>query len=237
MPGKRLFDIGCAVAGLLVLSPAFLIVLVALLAEGSGPIFFRQVRPGLRGQPFTLIKFRSMREARDADGRPLHDSMRLTRLGRLLRSTSLDELPELWNVLKGEMSIVGPRPLLMQYLPRYSPEQARRHDVKPGLTGYAQIKGRNSLSWDHKLALDTWYVDHRSLRLDLWIIAATFAQVIGRHGVNAPGEATMSEFMGTQEAEDTVVAAIRSGPDQDSSAATTSSNNREKVPAPTFSDR
>jgi lipopolysaccharide/colanic/teichoic acid biosynthesis glycosyltransferase len=139
-----------------------------------------------------------MRNTRGADGALLPDAARLTRLGRVLRSTSLDELPELWNVLRGEMSIVGPRPLLMRYLDRYSPEQARRHDVRPGLTGYAQIKGRNSLSWDDKLALDTWYVDHRSLALDLRIMAATILLVVRRHGINAPGEATMGEFMGNR---------------------------------------
>jgi len=199
MSGKRLLDIVVAFVGFLVLSPVFVIVTLALLCEHDGPVFFRQARPGLHGRPFTLIKFRSMREAYGADGTPLPDSERLTRLGRLLRSTSLDELPELWNVIRGEMSIVGPRPLLVRYLARYSPEQARRHDVRPGLTGYAQIKGRNSLSWDEKLALDTWYVDHRSLWLDLRIIAATVIQVVRRRGISAQGEATMGEFMGNGE--------------------------------------
>ena len=170
--------------------------MILLLAERGGPIFFRQRRPGLGGRPFTLIKFRSMRDARDASGKLLPDSERLTRLGRILRSTSLDELPELWNILLGQMSVVGPRPLLMRYLDRYSPDQARRHDVRPGLTGYAQIKGRNALSWEDKFALDTWYVDHRSLALDLRIIATTVIQVLRRHGINAPGEATMGEFTG-----------------------------------------
>jgi sugar transferase EpsL len=197
MFAKRLLDILLAVLGLAILSPILLIVIGLLLVERGGPLFFRQTRPGLHGRPFVLTKFRTMRDLRDAGGALLPDSMRLTRLGRTLRSTSLDELPELWNVLRGEMSIVGPRPLLMQYLDRYSAEQARRHDVRPGLTGYAQIKGRNSLSWDDKLALDVWYVDHRTLALDLHIIVATVMQVLRRQGITAPGEATMGEFMGS----------------------------------------
>ena len=197
MAAKRGLDIVLALIGLILLSPILLGVALALLLEG-GPVFFRQQRPGLHDRPFTLIKFRSMSDARDAVGNPLPDGDRLTRLGRLLRSTSLDELPELWNVLLGDMSIVGPRPLLMRYLDRYSPEQARRHEVRPGLTGYAQIKGRNSLSWDEKLALDIWYVDHRSLALDLRIIAATVSQVLRRRGISAAGEATMPEFMGRE---------------------------------------
>lgn len=197
MFAKRLLDILLAVLGLAILSPILLIVIGLLLLERGGPVLFRQTRPGLHGRPFVLIKFRTMRDLRDAGGVLLPDSMRLTRLGGTLRSTSLDELPELWNVLRGEMSIVGPRPLLMQYLDRYSTEQARRHDVSPGLTGYAQIKGRNSLSWDDKLALDVWYVDHRSLALDLRIIAATVMQVLRRQGITAQGEATMGEFMGS----------------------------------------
>ena len=197
MVAKRLIDIAIAGLGLLLLSPVFLAIMIAILVERRGPVFFRQRRPGLHGRPFTLVKFRSMTDQREAAGALLPDSARLTRLGHWLRSTSLDELPELWNVLLGAMSLVGPRPLLMQYLDRYSPEQARRHDVRPGLTGYAQIKGRNSLSWDDKLALDIWYVDHRSLALDLRIIAATMLQVIRREGISAPGEATMGEFMGS----------------------------------------
>jgi len=198
MLAKRLLDLVLAALGLVMLSPVFVVMMLMLLAQGGGPVFFRQERPGRGGRPFTLIKFRSMRNTRGADGALLPDAARLARLGRVLRSTSLDELPELWNVLRGEMSIVGPRPLLMRYLDRYSPEQARRHDVRPGLTGYAQIKGRNSLSWDDKLALDTWYVDHRSLALDLRIMAATILLVVRRHGINAPGEATMGEFMGNR---------------------------------------
>jgi len=196
MAVKRGLDILLASTGLILLSPVLLGIAIATKVEGKGPVFFRQRRPGLHGKPFTLIKFRSMIDARDTAGNALPDGARLTRLGRLLRSTSLDELPELWNVLRGDMSIVGPRPLLMQYLDRYSPEQARRHAVRPGLTGYAQVNGRNGLSWDEKLALDTWYVDHRSLLLDLRIIAATILQVVRRQGINADGEATMSEFMG-----------------------------------------
>jgi sugar transferase EpsL len=198
MPVKRGLDIALALTGMILLSPILLGVIVALLLERKGPVFFRQKRPGRHGRPFTLIKFRSMTDARDAAGNPMPDGARITRLGRFLRSSSLDELPELWNVLRGEMSIVGPRPLLMQYLDRYSPEQARRHDVRPGLTGYAQIKGRNSLSWDEKFALDTWYVDHRTTMLDLRIIAATVMQVLRRHGISAEGEATMPEFMGRE---------------------------------------
>jgi sugar transferase EpsL len=198
MFAKRLLDILLAGIGLVVLSPILLIVIALLLLERGGPVFFRQTRPGLHGRPFTLIKFRSMTEVRDAAGDPLPDGQRLTRLGRALRSTSLDELPELWNVLCGEMSIVGPRPLLVQYLDRYTPEQARRHDIRPGLTGYAQINGRNSISWEEKLALDTWYVDNRSFLLDLRIIGATLSQVVQRKGINAAGEATMGEFMGNR---------------------------------------
>ncbi|HWI85427.1 MAG TPA: sugar transferase [Sphingomonas sp.] len=193
---KRLIDLALALLGIALFSPIFVGVTLALLIERKGAVFFRQQRPGLHGRPFTLIKFRTM-TANPATGAQLPDAARLTRLGRWLRSTSLDELPELWNVLWGDMSIVGPRPLLMQYLDRYSPEQARRHDVRPGLTGYAQIMGRNSLSWEDKLAFDTWYVDHRSLALDLRIIGATMVQVLTRKGINAPGEATMGEFMGT----------------------------------------
>jgi lipopolysaccharide/colanic/teichoic acid biosynthesis glycosyltransferase len=196
MLAKRLLDILLSLFGLIILSPVFVGIMVLLLAERGGPIFFRQRRPGLGGRPFTLIKFRSMREATDAKGRALPDSERLTRLGRALRATSLDELPELWNILLGQMSIVGPRPLLMHYLDRYSPDQARRHDVRPGLTGYAQIKGRNALSWEEKFALDIWYVDHRSMALDLRIIATTIVQVLRQQGISAQGEATMGEFMG-----------------------------------------
>jgi lipopolysaccharide/colanic/teichoic acid biosynthesis glycosyltransferase len=162
----------------------------------GSPVFFRQTRPGLHGRPFEMIKFRTMRDAVDAQGRPLPDAERLTRLGRFLRSSSLDELPELWNVLRGEMSLVGPRPLLMEYLPLYSPEQARRHELRPGVTGWAQVNGRNAISWEEKFALDVWYVDNRSLWLDLEIIWLTIRKVIKRDGISAAGEATMPKFTG-----------------------------------------
>jgi lipopolysaccharide/colanic/teichoic acid biosynthesis glycosyltransferase len=161
------------------------------------PVFFRQLRPGLHGRPFRVVKFRTMADARDARGGLLPDAARLTAVGRVLRATSLDELPQLWNVLRGELSLVGPRPLLMQYLPRYSPEQARRHDVLPGVTGWAQVHGRNALSWEDKFALDVWYVDHWSPWLDLRILAATLLHVARREGISQPGHATMPEFLGT----------------------------------------
>ena len=162
------------------------------------PVLFRQTRPGKRGKPFEMIKFRTMRDAIDAAGNPLPDSERMTPFGIFLRSSSLDELPELWNVLKGDMSLVGPRPLLMEYLPLYSPEQYRRHEARPGVTGWAQINGRNALSWDEKFKLDIWYVDNHSFWLDLKIIFLTIKKVVGRDGISADGEATMSKFEGTQ---------------------------------------
>jgi sugar transferase EpsL len=164
------------------------------------PVFFRQQRPGLHGKPFVMYKFRTMRDLHDADGKPLPDAQRLTRFGRFLRSTSLDELPELINVLKGEMSLVGPRPLLMQYLDRYTAEQMRRHDVKPGITGWAQVNGRNATTWERRFALDVWYVDNWSFTLDLKIIAMTFQKSITREGIAQPGQATMTEFMGSEAA-------------------------------------
>ena len=160
-------------------------------------MLFKQVRPGLQGKPFTLYKFRTMTDARDQEGNLLPDTARLTKLGRFLRSTSLDELPELWNVIKGDMSLVGPRPLLMQYLDRYTPEQARRHETKPGLTGWAQVNGRNAISWEEKFDLDIWYVDYCSLFLDVRIILLTLLKVFRREGIAADGEATMPEFMGS----------------------------------------
>lgn len=166
--------------------------------EMGAPVLFSQTRPGRHGKPFKMIKFRTMRDAIDADGRPLPDAERLTKLGRFLRSSSLDELPELWNVLKGDMSLVGPRPLLMEYLPLYSEEQARRHEVRPGVTGWAQVNGRNAISWDEKFALDVWYVDNRSLWLDLKIIWLTLRKVVKREGISAAGEATMSKFTGSE---------------------------------------
>jgi len=187
---KRLLDLALVLPGLLLLSPVLLCVALAVRVRLGPGVLFRQQRPGLHGRPFTILKFRTMR------GGPGADAERLTPFGRLLRSTSLDELPELLNVLRGDMSLVGPRPLLMQYLPRYSPEQARRHEVPPGITGWAQVNGRNALSWEEKFALDVWYVDNRSLALDLRILWRTLLAVIRREGISAAGEATMPEFMG-----------------------------------------
>ena len=193
---KRLFDLTSSLALLILLSPLLAgIAALARLLLGS-PVFVRQLRPGLHGRPFTLLKFRTMTEARDPAGNLLPDEQRLTRLGRFLRRTSLDELPELINVLKGEMSLVGPRPLLMRYLDRYTPEQARRHEVKPGITGWAQINGRNALTWEEKFKLDVWYVDHRSFWLDAKILLLTLWKVLQREGINQPGHATMEEFRG-----------------------------------------
>ena len=188
-----------ALFGGLLLSPLLLLAVIAVLISMGRPVLFRQVRPGLRGRPFKIIKFRTMANLHDGSGRLLSDAERLTRVGRLLRATSLDELPELWNVLVGEMSLVGPRPLLPLYMDRYSPEQARRHDVRPGLTGWAQINGRNAISWDEKFVYDVWYVDHRSLMLDVKIILLTLAHVLRRHGINSAESATMPEFFGTKE--------------------------------------
>lgn len=195
---KRLFDLAVAVPGFLAVSPLmWLIVLMIRVTQGS-PIFFTQVRPGQEGRPFRIVKFRTMNNARGPDGRLLPDAERLTPVGRFLRSTSLDELPELYNVLKGDMSVVGPRPLLMQYLDRYTPEQARRHEVKPGLTGWAQVNGRNALSWEEKFRLDVWYVDNWSVALDLKILIMTVVKVLRREGISQPGQATMEEFLGTR---------------------------------------
>ena len=190
-------DVLGAGAGLFLLAPVFAIVSLLIWREMGAPVLFRQSRPGRFGQPFEMVKFRSMRDARDAGGNPLPDAERLTGLGRFLRASSLDELPELWNVLKGDMSIVGPRPLLMEYLPLYSPEQASRHDVRPGVTGWAQINGRNAISWDDKFALDVWYVQYRTIWLDLKIIWLTILKVVKREGISAAGEATMSKFTGS----------------------------------------
>ncbi|MEN6479131.1 MAG: sugar transferase [Anaerolineales bacterium] len=194
--GKRLLDLALTIPGLILVSP--LLGLIALLVRWrmGPPVFFRQTRPGLHGEPFELIKFRTMTDARDAEGRLLPDAERLTRLGRFLRTTSLDELPELWNVLRGEMSLVGPRPLLMEYLPLYSAEQARRHEVRPGITGWAQVHGRNAIPWEDKFALDVWYVDHCSLWLDLRILALTALRVLERKGIAQQGQATMEPFRG-----------------------------------------
>lgn len=195
---KRLFDVLGAAIGLILLSPVLIVIAFLIWRQMGAPVLFRQTRPGLHGKPFEMVKFRTMRDAVDAKGNPLPDSERLTRLGRFLRASSLDELPELWNVLKGEMSLVGPRPLLVEYLPLYSPEQARRHEVRPGVTGWAQINGRNAISWDQKFALDVWYVDNRSLWLDLKIIWLTIRKVFKREGISAAGEATASPFRGNE---------------------------------------
>ena len=193
---KRFFDVIASATALLLLSPVIAIVAWQISRKMGSPVLFRQVRPGLGGKPFEMVKFRTMKDAVDAAGNPLPDSERLTPFGQFLRSSSLDELPELWNVLKGDMSLVGPRPLLMEYLPLYSPEQYRRHEVRPGVTGWAQINGRNSLSWDEKFKLDVWYVDNRSLWLDIKILFLTVKKVVVRDGISADGEATMSKFTG-----------------------------------------
>lgn len=195
---KRLIDVTGAAVGLLLLSPIMLVVAVLIWRQMGAPILFTQVRPGLHGQPFCMVKFRTMLSATDAAGRPLSDDCRLTRLGRFLRASSLDELPELWNVLRGEMSLVGPRPLLMEYLPLYSPAQARRHDVRPGVTGWAQINGRNALGWEEKFALDIWYVENHGLRLDLRILWLTIRKVVVREGISADDHATMPKFTGRE---------------------------------------
>ena len=193
---KRIIDILGAGLGLLLLSPVLVILAYKIRREMGSPVLFRQTRPGLHSKTFQMIKFRTMRDAFDANGRLLPDTERLTKLGRFLRSSSLDELPELWNVLKGDMSLVGPRPLLVEYLPLYSPDQARRHEVRPGVTGWAQVNGRNAISWDEKFTLDVWYVDNRNLWLDLKIIWLTILKVIKRDGISATGEITMTKFMG-----------------------------------------
>lgn len=193
---KRPLDLVVASIATLFLSPVLFVVGVLVYWKLGSPILFRQQRPGLHGKPFTLLKFRTMTDARDADGNLLPDEQRLTSFGRFLRRTSLDELPELFNVLKGDMSLVGPRPLLMQYLDRYTPQQMRRHEVKPGITGWAQVNGRNALSWEQKFTLDVWYVDHLSLWLDLKIILLTIWKVLRREGISQDGFATMPEFTG-----------------------------------------
>lgn len=193
---KRLFDIVASFFGLLLLLPIIAIVAWQVRRKLGTPVLFRQVRPGLHGKPFEMIKFRTMKDACDVQGNPLPDSERMTAFGAFLRSSSLDELPGLWNVLKGEMSLVGPRPLLMEYLPLYSEQQYRRHEVRPGVTGWAQVNGRNALSWEDKFKLDVWYVDNRSIWLDLKIVFLTLKKVLIREGISADGEATMSKFTG-----------------------------------------
>ena len=194
---KRLFDVVIASSALVLLSPVYVVVAYKVKKNLGSPVLFRQVRPGLHGQPFEMIKFRTMKDAVDAQGNPLPDSERLTAFGKMLRASSLDEMPELWNVIKGEMSVVGPRPLLMEYLPLYNEEQAKRHNVRPGITGYAQVNGRNAISWEQKFQLDTWYVENRSLWLDFKIMLQTVKKVIAKDDINAAGEATMSKFTGT----------------------------------------
>ncbi|RTY34906.1 sugar transferase [Chlorobium phaeovibrioides] len=196
---KRLVDIVVAAIALLLLSPLLALLAWRVRRKMGAPVLFRQVRPGLYGKPFEMLKFRSMRDVFDVDGRPLPDSERLSDFGRWLRATSLDELPELWNVLRGEMSLVGPRPLLMEYLPLYTPEQARRHEVRPGITGWAQVNGRNAVSWDDKFKLDVWYVDNRRLWLDVKILWLTVRKVLVRDGISAPGDVTMPVFKGNHE--------------------------------------
>ena len=195
--GKRMLDLFLSLSALLFLSPLLVVLALLVRVKLGAPIFFYQTRPGWHGRPFTIVKFRTMTEAHAADGHLLPDAERLTKLGRFLRSASLDELPEMINVLKGEMSLVGPRPLLMQYLERYTLEQARRHEVRPGLTGWAQLNGRNAITWEQKFELDVWYVDHVSFRLDVKILALTVWKIVLREGINEPGQATAKEFRGT----------------------------------------
>ena len=191
---KRALDFLLALGALLVLAPFLLLLALVIRMELGAPVLFRQPRPGRGGRVFTLWKFRTMNQERDDEGQLLPDGKRLTPFGRWLRTTSLDELPELWNVLRGDMSLVGPRPLLVDYLDRYTPEEARRHEVRPGLTGWAQINGRNATTWEARLRLDVWYVDHRSTGLDLWIMLRTIGLIFNRAGITAPGSATMPEF-------------------------------------------
>jgi lipopolysaccharide/colanic/teichoic acid biosynthesis glycosyltransferase len=199
---KRALDLVVAGVALVVASPLLVVTAAAVRLRLGSPVLFTQERPGRGGRPFRLVKLRTMRNAVGSDGQPLPDDQRLTRLGRFLRSTSLDELPQLWNVLKGDVSLVGPRPLLMRYLPRYTPEQARRHEVLPGITGWAQVNGRNAITWEQKFALDVWYVDHWSLALDVKILVLTILLVFQRKGIAKKGHATMPEFMGNPERRD-----------------------------------
>lgn len=200
---KRLLDIIIASIALILLSPLYVFVAYKVKKNLGSPVLFRQVRPGLHGKPFEMIKFRTMKDAVDEQGNPLPDSERLTPFGQMLRSTSLDEMPELWNVIKGDMSIVGPRPLLMEYLPLYSPEQAKRHDVRPGMTGHAQVNGRNAIGWEEKFKLDTWYVENQSIWLDFKIMFKTVHKVLAKDDISAEGEATMTRFTGSQHKDET----------------------------------
>jgi sugar transferase EpsL len=195
---KRLFDLAVTIPSVIILSPIFVLIGFFVRMKIGSPVLFKQARPGLHGKPFTIYKFRTMTDKRDEDGNLLPDGKRLTRLGRFLRMTSMDELPELYNVIKGNMSIVGPRPLLMRYLDRYTPEQARRHEVRPGITGWAQVNGRNAISWEDKFKLDVWYVDNMSFWLDMKIIAMTIWKILKREGINQPGHATAEKFKGSR---------------------------------------
>jgi lipopolysaccharide/colanic/teichoic acid biosynthesis glycosyltransferase len=195
---KRLLDIIIASIALILLSPLYAFVAYKVKRNLGSPVLFRQVRPGLHGKPFEMIKFRTMKDAVDEQGNPLPDSERLTPFGQMLRSTSLDEMPELWNVIKGDMSIVGPRPLLMEYLPLYNSEQAKRHNVRPGMTGHAQVNGRNAIGWEEKFKLDTWYVENQSIWLDFKIMFKTVHKVLAKDDISAEGEATMTKFTGTK---------------------------------------
>lgn len=195
---KRLLDIIIASIALILLSPLYLYVAYKVKKNLGSPVLFRQLRPGLHGKPFEMIKFRSMKDAVDAQGNPLPDSERLTPFGKMLRSSSLDEMPELWNVIKGDMSIVGPRPLLTEYLPLYNTEQAKRHNVRPGMTGHAQVNGRNAISWEEKFKLDTWYVENQSTLLDFKIMFKTVHKVLAKDDISAEGEVTMTKFTGTK---------------------------------------
>ena len=201
---KRTLDLTVALVGIILLSPLMLLIALAILITTGSPVFFRQVRPGRRSRPFTLVKFRTMNNSTNVRGEVLPDAERLTHFGAFLRRTSLDELPQLWNVLKGEMSLVGPRPLLMEYLERYTPEQGRRQEVRPGITGWSQVKGRNAISWEEKFRYDVWYVDHRSFFLDLRILILTIWRVVRREGISREGYATMPEFMGHRNRSDDV---------------------------------
>ena len=198
---KRFVDIIIATIALILLSPLYAYVAYKVKKNLGSPVLFRQVRPGLHGKPFEMIKFRTMKDAIDEQGNSLPDSQRLTPFGKMLRSSSLDEMPELWNVIKGDMSIVGPRPLLMEYLPLYNTEQAKRHNVRPGMTGHAQVNGRNAIGWDEKFKLDTWYVENQSVWLDFKIMLKTVKKVIAKDDINEAGEATMSKFTGTNKKE------------------------------------
>ncbi len=195
---KRFVDVLLSLVAIVILLGPIIILYGVVRSKLGAPVLFRQTRPGLNGRAFEMVKFRTMTDARGADGHPLSDAERLTSFGRFLRASSLDELPELWNVLKGEMSLVGPRPLLVEYLPLYSPEQSRRHEVRPGITGWAQVNGRNALNWDDKFKLDVWYVENQSLWLDIKILWLTVRKVLVREGISADGEATMSKFTGTK---------------------------------------